>query len=244
MKIGTWNVTSLTGKEIELIEEAKKYQLDILGISSTKQAGNGPLILNNGGQLSYSSVDPTIHARAGVAILLHPRLIDKVLEWRPFNERAALIRLQLNKSNLTVIQAYAPNIEADHAAFLDIILMAVESVPVTDSIMLMEDFNAHVGKDSKTWHGVIGPNGDRDLNNQGQQLLDFCASGGLSIMNTLFQHKSIHKYTWYKTGDSMDQRSLIDFVIVSDNIRRKVTDVRVKRGAELATDHHLVVGVL
>ncbi len=30
LNIGTWNVTSLTGKEIELTEEARKYQLDIL----------------------------------------------------------------------------------------------------------------------------------------------------------------------------------------------------------------------
>ena len=29
---GTWNVRSLTGKVVELIEEMKKYRLDALGV--------------------------------------------------------------------------------------------------------------------------------------------------------------------------------------------------------------------
>ena len=39
----------------------------------------------------------------------------------------------------------------------------------------------------------------------------------------------------------MDQKSLIDFSIVSSDLFSDVLDVRVKRGAELSTDHHLVV---
>ncbi|CAF3356026.1 unnamed protein product [Rotaria sp. Silwood2] len=124
------------------------------------------------------------------------------------------------------------------------VLVAMESVSKTDYLLLIEDFNAHVGNDSQTWNGVIGQNGDTDLNQQGRQLLDFRANGSLSIMNTFFQHKDIHKYTWYKTGNSIAPRSLIDFIIVFDNLRRAVMDVRVKRGAELSMDHHLVVSIL
>ena len=39
----------------------------------------------------------------------------------------------------------------------------------------------------------------------------------------------------------MDQKSLIDFCIVSSDLFSDVLDVRAKRGAELSTDHHLVV---
>ena len=39
----------------------------------------------------------------------------------------------------------------------------------------------------------------------------------------------------------MDQKSLIDFCIVSSDLFSDVQNVRVKRGAELSTDHHLVV---
>ena len=35
--LGNWNVLTLTGKELELVEEAKRYYLDIIGVSSTKR---------------------------------------------------------------------------------------------------------------------------------------------------------------------------------------------------------------
>ena len=60
-------------------------------------------------------------------------------------------------------------------------------------------------------------------------------------MNTFFQHREVHKYTWYRP--SMDQKSLIDFCIVSSDLFSDELDVQVKRGAELSTDHHLVVWV-
>ena len=46
-------------------------------------------------------------------------------------------------------------------------------------------------------------------------------------MNTFFQHKRIHKYTWYR--DSLEQRSLIDFCIVSAVLFSTVSDVRAKK---------------
>ena len=58
-------------------------------------------------------------------------------------------------------------------------------------------------------------------------------------MNTLFQHREVHKYTWYRP--SMDQKSLINFCIVSSDLFSDVLDIRVKRGAKLSTDHHLIV---
>ena len=34
--LSNWNIFTLTGKELELVEEAKRYHLDIIGVSSTK----------------------------------------------------------------------------------------------------------------------------------------------------------------------------------------------------------------
>ena len=39
-RMGTWNVHSLKGKEQELIEEMKRYDLGVLGVSETRQKGS------------------------------------------------------------------------------------------------------------------------------------------------------------------------------------------------------------
>ena len=44
--IGAWNITSLTAKEPELVDEAIRYRLDIVGVSFTKRKGNETLVLS------------------------------------------------------------------------------------------------------------------------------------------------------------------------------------------------------
>ncbi|VDP08816.1 unnamed protein product [Soboliphyme baturini] len=44
-------------------------------------------------------------------------------------------------------------------------------MPNTESLILMGEFNAHVGVDAEKWNGVIGKDGPSDLNNNGMKLL-------------------------------------------------------------------------
>ena len=132
--------------------------------------------------------------------------------------------------------------ESQYEAFLEEVEVALGKATSSESLVLLGDFNAHVGIDNAIWKGVIGQHGDPGINKNGTCLLQFCATNGLCIMHTFFQHKRIHKYTWY--SDSLGQRFLIDFCIVSVDLFCTVSDVRVKRGAELSTDHQLVVCTL
>ena len=71
------------------------------------------------------------------------------------------------------------------------------NLPAHDIKLVLGDFNARVGRDTKTWPGVIGAHSfHQSDNDNGVRTLDFCTINDLTIGGTLFQHKNIHKGTW------------------------------------------------
>ncbi|XP_016518994.1 translation initiation factor IF-2-like [Poecilia formosa] len=56
LAFGTWNVTSLVGKEPELVCEAERFRLKIVGLTSTHGSGSGTSLLERGWTYFHSGV--------------------------------------------------------------------------------------------------------------------------------------------------------------------------------------------
>ena len=117
------------------------------------------------------------------------------------------------------------------------------SIPPTDKIVLLGDFNTRVGCDAAHWNGVIGKNGVGKANSNGLLLLSLCTRYKLVITNTLFRLKNKYKTTWCHPRSK--HWHLLDYVIVRAKDQHDVRITRTMRGAdECWTDHPLVRSVL
>ena len=150
-----------------------------------------------------------------------------------------MLKLKVLDRSLCLLQVYSPYAASKYQTFVDEVFIALLRASPNESTVPMEDFNAHVGTDTDALKGVIGKHGITGLNENRRYLLQLYCSNGLRIMITFFQHREVYKHTWYQL--SMDQTFFKDFCTVSSDLFSEVLDVGVKRGAELSTDHHLVV---
>ena len=60
----------------------------------------------------------------------------------------------------------------------------------------------------------------------------------LVIGGTLFPHQDIHKLTW-RSSKGRDENQ-IDHLMINGVWKRSLLDVRMKREADVGSDHHLV----
>ena len=135
-----------------------------MGISSTKRRGSGTVKLNGGWKIFYSGVDAAMCAQAGVGFLVSPSLTECVVDWAPLGGRVCLLKLRLQERSLCILQVYAPNIESHYEAFLEEVVVALGKSSSSECLVLLGNFNAHVGIDNATWKGVIaiGQHSDPD----------------------------------------------------------------------------------
>lgn len=246
-RFGTWNVRTMleATKLAQIAREFRSYKLELLGLSETRWKGSGEKRLSNGETLLYSGKPETEDHSSGVGFLLSKKAKLCLTAWNPISDRIISLRLATKVRHLTFIQVYAPTEQAPDDvkdAFYQQLAQTLNNVKKSDILVMMGDLNAQVGSSNENWETVMGTHGLGTMNDNGELFAELCGNHGLVIGGTLFRHLKIHKVTWV----SPDRRTQnqIDHIAISGKWRSSLLDVRNRRGADVYSDHHLLIGLI
>ncbi|KAG2596598.1 hypothetical protein PVAP13_5KG171307, partial [Panicum virgatum] len=157
IRIGSWNVGSLTGKLRELVDVAIRRRVNILCVQETKWKGQkAKEVEDTGFKLWYTGATP---GRNGVGILIDRSLKDGVVEVRRQDDRIILIWLVVGDSVLNVIGAYAPQVglsESTKMQFWEDLDSMVSTVPTSEKLFIGGDLNGHVSATNVGFERVHG----------------------------------------------------------------------------------------
>jgi hypothetical protein len=105
-------------------------------------------------------------------------------------------------------------------------------------MIIAGDFSVRVG--NKPMKVVMRTNGKATLNQHGKLSIHLAAFNGITIINTVFKHCNIHKYTWSQRGT----QTIMDYILTNKKLSPLTQDTRVHRGSDVASDHFLQISNL
>jgi len=226
-----------------------EYKFALMGVSEVRWNGSGRTETTNGNIFVYLGM-PNVdddHIR-GVGILVNKNIRGAFLEWNPVSERIITARIQTKLRKMSIVQCYAPieNAELDEKeAFYSLLDKTLLGIKRNDIIVMMGDFNAQVGNNNQDIEHIMGRHGmpcDKEDQN-GQLLIELCGKHGLVIGGTVFPHKEGHKVTWIPPDKDKQGGNQIDHICISRNWSKSLLDVWNKRGTDIGSDHHMIMGI-
>jgi exonuclease III len=108
LRVGTWNVGSLTGKLQEIVDTMIRRRVNILCVQEMKWKGQkAKEVEDTGFKLWYIG---TTTNKNGVDIVLDKSLKDGVVDIKRQEDKIILVKLLIGDLIFNVISAYAPQI--------------------------------------------------------------------------------------------------------------------------------------
>ncbi|XP_058449191.1 uncharacterized protein LOC131429161 [Malaya genurostris] len=143
--------------------------------------------------------------------------------------------------NFNIINVHSPHsgsTDDDKDAFYAQLERKYDCCPSHDVKIIIGDLNAQVGQEEE-FRPTIGRFSAHQLTNEnGLRLIDFAASKNMAIRSTFFQHSLPYRYTWRSPQQTESQ---IDYVLIDGRHFSEIIDVRTYRGANVDSDHYLVM---
>ena len=196
------------------MEELARYNVSVAGIQEIKWFGRdvwtagGYTFLHSGRPLP--SDDDNAVRNEGVGIALDRKATEAWKaageKWEAISSRIVVARLKLaghgqrqpggsrerSSTFVTVLSVYAPTAKAPPGVkqqFNEELQSSLDKVSPSDILIILGDFNARVGKRdvaSNLWKQTLGIHGFDERNDAGEELLEYCSSNCLTIMNSWF----------------------------------------------------------
>jgi len=160
------------GKLEVVKQEMARVNINILGISELKWTGMGEF--NSDDHYNYYCGQESLRSN-GIAIMINKRVQNAVLGCSLKNNRMISVCFRGKPFNITVIQVYAPNSNAEEAEvewFCEDLQDLLELTPKKDVLFIIGDWNAKVG--SQETPRVSGIFGLGIGNEAGRSLIEFC----------------------------------------------------------------------
>ncbi|XP_071723506.1 uncharacterized protein [Rutidosis leptorrhynchoides] len=111
LRVGSWNIRTLTEKSLELVEAMERRRVHILCFQETKWTGiKSKSVGKIGHKLWYVGKDKN---RNGIGIVFNKSIVDDVIEVQRYEDRVIRIKVMMEKDVLHVISAYAPQVVLD-----------------------------------------------------------------------------------------------------------------------------------
>jgi len=244
VRIATWNVRSLCDfvKTENAIMEMDRLRIQCMGVSEMRWTGRGKYSMARH-KIYYSGNDEPMHWR-GVGFIVTNQTDTAVRNFVPQSDRIAILQLYAKDVNINFIQVYAPTAgssEDEIETFYADLKAVMRFTRREEVTIVMGDFNAKVGAGIVS--EVTGQWGLGTRNERGERLVQFCQEEELIIANTYFKLPARRLYTWRSPRDNPGCacRNQIDYIMVNRRFRNAVKAVKTMPGADIGSDHCLLV---
>jgi hypothetical protein len=238
VRVGTWNIGTLTGKHREVVDTMIRRRVNILCVQETKWKGQkAKEVEDTGFKLWYTGNTST---KNGVVIVLDKSLKDGVVDIKRQGDRIILVKLLVGDLVFNVISAYAPQISLNESVkmqFWEELDALVSSVSISEKLFIGGDLNGHVDSTRVGFEGVHGGFGYGSRNQEGEGILNFALAYDLIVANTLFR-KRVSLLVTFSSGQHCSQ---IDFILVRREDRHACLDCKVIPREYVVPQHKLVV---
>ena len=253
LRIGTINLQ--TGKDelkfVECVLNAKHLNHDVCFFQETHRTGSGEIKFDDemlkGWRVIYSGFKRK--AQAGVAIVLAPHVQLKDVVYVEAG-RIIAARVIINGLKFSLVCCYAPTdtksySEEQKNTFYRTFKKATSTIKTeypSYKLIIGGDFNATIGDDCdpEKWN-CVGQNNDPDpTSSNGIRLLAFAEENKLSILNSKYGYKNLHRWSFYS---NLGYKRRLDYILGEWFIQRFCTNCRVYTSASIGfdSDHKVVV---